>query len=1072
MSEDSKTVEEPPLEEEGVDTEVSLDVEVSEAPLENDTLVESEPEPPKAPVSPMVLPAPVARGPRPGPTPTQRWYDVRRWRRRNKILLGLGAFLLTAVIATWLSMPLIVAYVIRSKLPAIEEKLGREIEFSDVDLHGLSGISLNNVVLRDSSGPGALVKIDRVTVLTDKSPAFYVDFKIASVTVEGLDLSLKRFEDGTTNYTDIEEYVDKLLKKKPPKVPVTPKKPSPLARFLKPLPEIHVIGGRIAYEDALAGEFAFHALDDLQITLSQEALGAPYVFSGGFAVAARLGDAGEFEHVVSFEGAIKNKNDGEVQLDFEGGLDLPMVDAYIGRSARIQQVALELPSTVTIKELLVSGEQGMSAPLLSAESVRLVLTQLPPKKLGGVYVKETELEGLYVDIGIAEDGTPSFDDILVKLMGAPTTPAQALARRMAAQLERGARVAVGLAQRKPKPFNVRDYFVTQRLYVSRGEVRVDDRRSGGVGDVHIHDLELAFGYRGIRKLIELELGFEIEGGGKLLLEGEYGLRSHDVDLSLEVERLALRPFHKEIERRLQEMRQRPPEGEPTNAEERRKGLMSNLVFNVLGTALRLEDTVVGTKLHLQLDSDTKAVKAEGDFDIDELRIEEPSLSKLPLDGMDLQTHFELAYDHQGSRLSIPRVSTRLNGALLESRLTLEPFRVGETFVPVDAPPTTFDFVFQVPKQPAQAIFNGIPYGLRPALDGIEVDGSLQFELTAKGNVDALADTELVTQVELDGFTVTRWPEDADIGGLNRGMTMKVRDPHALSEHAIYIPPSTHSAANFVATATAESVRSRYPEWVIYEDFSPWLVQLITTTEDGSFFSHDGFSHTQILSALQKNVDKEGFARGASTISMQLVKNVYLGRQKTLSRKLQEVLLTWMMESVEQVPKKRILEVYFNVIEFGPEIYGIHDAALYYFGKRASDLTLREVAFLVSIIPRPRTGGDHRLRDTVTPKTSKRMNWYIDEMYRRKCDPEKIAKKRAKYERRGIDMPYEPCCPSESRLEQLKAESVEFFLSEPGELSFRPDLYSSTGRRLTPEPDLGCGTGWELDGWENLLPELP
>ena len=1073
MSEDFKTFEEPPE----TESETTL-VDAADARSLGDNGRAGDPSEANAGAvkrsipSPMVLPAPPPTVRR-GPTPTSPWFDMRRWRRRNKIFVGLAAFLLTTLLATWLSMPLIVAALIRRELPKFEEKLGRDIEFSDVDLHGLTGISLNNVVLRDTNGSGEFVKIDRVTLRTDKSPAFYVDFKIASLDVDGLDLSLKRFEDGTTNYADIEEYVDKLLNKKPPKVPQEPKKPSPLARYFKPLPKLHVTHGRITFQDALEGEYGFRTLDDLELELSQAAPNAPVVFVGGFELSAILAGSAEFRHVLKFEGSVKSKNEGSVKVDFGGGLDLPLVDTLIGRQVRIQQLALDLPATVTISDLLVAGPNGLNSPMLSADKVRVALTQLPPKKMGGVYVKETEIDGLYLDVGIAEDGSLSFDDILLELMGTPPTELRKVAKRLAGQLEKGGRAGAGLAQRKPDTFNVRDYFVTQRLYVSGGEVRVADERRGGVGDLHLHNLELGFGYRGIRKLIELEMGFDLEGGGKLYLEGEYGLRSHDAELSLEVETLALRPFHVEIERRLQEMRQHPPEGEPTSQEERRKGLVSNLLLNVVGTALRLEDAVVGTKLHLALDTDTFKLAASGDVRVDELRIEEPSISKLPLDGMDIHTQFELTYDHEGARLEVPKLSTQLNGARMESRVTLQPFRLGETFVPVDAAPTNFDFRFQLPKQPAQTIANGIPFGLRPALDGIEVEGNLQFELTAKGNFDTLADTALETQVELDGFKVTRWPEDADIGGLNQGMTMKVRDPHALSEHAIYVPPSTHSGPNFQATTTAAESRSRYPEWVVYEDFSPWLVQLITTTEDGSFFSHDGFSHTQILSALQKNVDKEGFARGASTISMQLVKNVYLGRQKTLSRKLQEVILTWMMESVEQVPKKRILEVYFNVIEFGPEIYGIHDAALYYFGKRADDLTLREVAFLVSIIPRPRTGGDHRLRETVTPKTSKRMNWYIDEMVRRKCDPEKNAKKRLTYERRGVDMPYEPCCPSESNLEALKNETVEFFLSEPGELSFRPDLYTSTGRRLTPEPDLGCGTSWDLDVQrETVVPTVP
>jgi membrane peptidoglycan carboxypeptidase len=87
--------------------------------------------------------------------------------------------------------------------------------------------------------------------------------------------------------------------------------------------------------------------------------------------------------------------------------------------------------------------------------------------------------------------------------------------------------------------------------------------------------------------------------------------------------------------------------------------------------------------------------------------------------------------------------------------------------------------------------------------------------------------------------------------------------------------------------------------------------------------------------------------------MQLIKNVFLTREKTLSRKLEEILLTYILENNRIASKERMLEVYFNVIEWGPDVYGIGEAASYYFGKSPSQLTLDECVFLASIIPRPK-----------------------------------------------------------------------------------------------------------------------
>src|SRR5690606_14759720 len=94
---------------------------------------------------------------------------------------------------------------------------------------------------------------------------------------------------------------------------------------------------------------------------------------------------------------------------------------------------------------------------------------------------------------------------------------------------------------------------------------------------------------------------------------------------------------------------------------------------------------------------------------------------------------------------------------------------------------------------------------------------------------------------------------------------------------------------------------------------------------------------------------------ASTISMQLVKNVFLNRNKTMMRKLEEILLAWLIEHSAQVSKDRMFEVYITVIEWGRNVYGIHEAASYYFGKRPAELNVGESLFLSSIIPRPKTG---------------------------------------------------------------------------------------------------------------------
>ena len=144
-----------------------------------------------------------------------------------------------------------------------------------------------------------------------------------------------------------------------------------------------------------------------------------------------------------------------------------------------------------------------------------------------------------------------------------------------------------------------------------------------------------------------------------------------------------------------------------------------------------------------------------------------------------------------------------------------------------------------------------------------------------------------------------------------------------------------------------------PSFTSLPEISPYLVNAVMTSEDGNFFSHNGFNEEAFRKSIVENYKKKRFARGGSTISMQLVKNVFLTRNKTISRKLEEAMIVWLLENNRLVSKERMLEVYFNIIEWGPGIYGVAEASFYYFKKRPSELSLEESIFLAMIVPRPK-----------------------------------------------------------------------------------------------------------------------
>ena len=140
--------------------------------------------------------------------------------------------------------------------------------------------------------------------------------------------------------------------------------------------------------------------------------------------------------------------------------------------------------------------------------------------------------------------------------------------------------------------------------------------------------------------------------------------------------------------------------------------------------------------------------------------------------------------------------------------------------------------------------------------------------------------------------------------------------------------------------------------VPYDRISPNLARAVISSEDTEFFFHDGFSSHELGEAIRKAIREREKPRGASTMSQQLVKNLWLSPSRSLTRKLREAMLTRQLE--RSLSKERILELYLNVVEFGPGIYGAEAAAQHYFGKPAARLTLREGAMLAAGLPRPRT----------------------------------------------------------------------------------------------------------------------
>jgi membrane peptidoglycan carboxypeptidase len=171
-------------------------------------------------------------------------------------------------------------------------------------------------------------------------------------------------------------------------------------------------------------------------------------------------------------------------------------------------------------------------------------------------------------------------------------------------------------------------------------------------------------------------------------------------------------------------------------------------------------------------------------------------------------------------------------------------------------------------------------------------------------------------------------------------------------------PFVHAVTGADGAATTVETGPGSDDWVPLYDISPFVPTAVVVCEDAHFFTHDGFDGKSLEDSIRDDLKAGRFVRGGSTVSMQLAKNLYLGREKTLSRKLQEAALTLLLE--QTLGKDAILELYLNVVELGPDLYGIGPAARHYFHVEPKQLSLAQSLYLVTLLPNPRA--HHFTRD--------------------------------------------------------------------------------------------------------------
>ncbi|HEY4104098.1 MAG TPA: monofunctional biosynthetic peptidoglycan transglycosylase, partial [Polyangiaceae bacterium] len=335
--------------------------------------------------------------------------------------------------------------------------------------------------------------------------------------------------------------------------------------------------------------------------------------------------------------------------------------------------------------------------------------------------------------------------------------------------------------------------------------------------------------------------------------------------------------------------------------------------------IRVQSATLQAQSEVTLSADGSTLAFSGNGVLDQISLLRHELSASPLSGIHLSFRARGTTNLDGSRLELEDSEVALgdvhlqgNGMLARSEHALQ-----------------MQWSGGVPLASCQAMLDATPRGLMPLIAPLRMTGT--FAVKAELAYDSEHPND--TRVHLDVAN------DCRIGEI----------PAELSPHRFESAWHREVKGPDKQPLEIESGPGS-PDWVPYDAISPYMEAAVLVCEDGRFEHHHGFDYEAIQNSIKDNLIKGRFVRGASTISMQLAKNLYLGKEKTLGRKLQEAVLTLLLE--QELDKRELMELYLNVIEYGPGIYGIGPAAHYYFAKRASDLSLGQALYIASILPNP------------------------------------------------------------------------------------------------------------------------
>ncbi|MBK6576972.1 MAG: transglycosylase domain-containing protein [Sandaracinaceae bacterium] len=344
--------------------------------------------------------------------------------------------------------------------------------------------------------------------------------------------------------------------------------------------------------------------------------------------------------------------------------------------------------------------------------------------------------------------------------------------------------------------------------------------------------------------------------------------------------------------------------------------------------------------HLRMAAESTArISLEGDIALTDAAVSSPRIAPVPVFDINLAADGSAYFMPLERRLEVTRATLKVGEAELRVGGSLE---LGTDHYAVDVRAS-------MNATPCDTVLRAVPEDLLGELRGFSFSGDIGGVASLRIDSRDLDATALRVEVS-DGCTFLSVPGLADLRRVQVPFRHEVQEPNG----EVFSMTTGPGTAN----------------WVSIHAMSPYFIHAVLAHEDSGFFNHSGFSILSVERALVRNLREGRFVLGASTISMQLAKNLFLNREKTLARKVQEALLTWWLETA--MTKKKLLELYLNIIEYGPSVYGVRHAARHYFGRDADELSPAEGAFLATVLPAPRRMHNQYTQGRLGPVTRTRM----------------------------------------------------------------------------------------------------